>query len=359
MTSVAIIATPDDGSCGIGTYTGSLRSEFPERIDHAHHEIAVGSLNPLGYIRAAIDASTSDADIVHVQHEYGIFGPKSILSWIFFPVLYLACIITQKRIIITLHNAWNAETITPPLATVKKIYVAVNNRMLATVGDELLFLSDNCKSTFTESTNVGDCEVLPHGVQTNEVTGTDSSDAKELFDYSTDDTVIVEPGFVRPEKGSDVFVEIARDIPELEFLLAGGVPDGFEGYDDELMNGAPENVKCTGRLSDERFHAAFEAADLLVLPYREVSQSGIFNFAAAYEVPVVASREDYFERLNEEWGCVKLFDVSKTEEAASAINTVLTDQEEREGLLDGLKAYKTGKTMGVVAEKHVELYRDE
>lgn len=354
MKRITIVSTPDDGTCGIGTYTGVLRRALDD-VSVQFVPIDLRSLNVVHYARAAIKAGTADSDVVHVQHEYGIFGPKSLTSWIFFPLLFLATALTRTPVVLTLHSAWNDTTVDPPLVPLKRLYVALNNKMLALSATHLIFLSENCCERFRDSTSVNSYEVIPHGVQT-ETLELDRAAAKQEFGYDPDDTVVVEPGYVRPEKGQDVFVEMANHLLEYEFLVAGGTQTDAENeFRDGFERKSPSNVQITGCLGNETFHAAFNAADLIVLPYREVTQSGIFNWCVAYELPVLTSDLDYFQHLREKWGCVATFD-TESGDGADRIIELLDDDEKREALISAMGEYKESRTMSSIAGMHRDIY---
>lgn len=355
MTSVTLISTPNDGTCGIGTYTGTLSEELD--VDVSHVTVPLGSWNPISYLSATVEAGKTESNILHIQHEYGIFGPKSLMSWLFFPLLYFVARLQRKRVVVTFHSAWNEETIGPPLVGLKRIYVRYNNALVAKIADHAVFLSKNCKHRFLESASVTSYEVLAHGVQT-ETVEMNQATAKERFGYDPDDVVVVEPGYVRPEKGYEIFLEVADRLEDYEFLVAGGSQtDEDDEYLSNISQTASENVQITGILEDAEFHSAFIAADLILLPYREVTQSGVFNWCVAYGLPVIASDEDYFCNLHEEWDCVALFESGDAEHAETKVRRFMRDEDERERLVGNMEAYRSSQSMDAVADDHVEIYR--
>lgn len=356
MTSATLVSTPDDGSCGIGTYTGNLLADLDGELEVDHVTVPLRSKNPLPYVRGAVRAGLSSKDVIHVQHEYGIFGPKSLWSWVFFPILYLIAGLRGTPVVVTFHSAWNRETIGPPLVLLKMVYVKLNNWLIASGADYSVFLSENCRERFAESTSIGRHEVMAHGVHVDTIEMS-SDEAKREFGYDSDDTVVAVPGYVRPEKGQDVFVEMADRVPEHEFLVAGGTQaDEDESFLREIERSAPENVQITGVLDDREFHAAFNAADLVVLPYREVTQSGVLNWCVAYEVPTLASDEPYFVRLESEWNCVELFDPETPTASADLVRSLLEDDHRREELLGGMRDYGKASSMDAIVEKHARIY---
>lgn len=355
MADVTIVSTPDDGSCGIGTYTGELVGELPDETTIEWVRVPLRSTNPLPYIRGAITAGTGSSSVVHVQHEYGIYGPKSVWSWLFVPVLFALKLITGKKVITTLHSAWNDETIGPPLVPLKRLYVRINNAMLATTTDHGIFLSENAAAAFRQSASLTSEEVLPHGVQT-DTREMSITDASRAIGVDPDETVVVEPGYIRREKGCDAFADIARAYEgNASFLLAGGC-QGSDSYCESIHRTAPENLDITGTLDEDSFHAAFVRADLVVLPYREVTQSGIFNWCAAYAVPVVGSDTPYFRHLADRWDCVEVVDTEDATDAATSIREILHDSDRRAALSTGMRKYRSAASMESVAARHVELY---
>jgi len=355
MADVTMVSTPDDGSCGIGTYTGELIRELTNNTDVDWVNVPLRSANPLPYVQSAIKAGLGDSSVIHIQHEYGIYGPKSLWSWLFFPVLFILATLRNKRVITTFHSAWNGETIGSPLVSLKYIYVAANNTMLAATTDHAIFLSENAATEFRQSVPLESEEVLPHGVQT-DTRELSPSDAKHALGVDPDDTLVVEPGYIRREKGCDAFIDLARVYDDdVSFLLAGGC-QGNEAYCESIRRDAPANVRVTGTLDEDRFHAAFVAADLVVLPYREVTQSGIFNWCAAYEVPVVGSDTPYFRRLADRWNCVAVIDTEDATATAMRVGKLLDDADRRATLVAGMRDYRTAASMDSVAKRHLKLY---
>lgn len=349
---VAMLATGTDQDCGIATYTTTLIDALD--IETERIPLELRSINFLHYLRAGWKAGRTDADVLHVQHEYGIYGPKSIASWVLFGTLWMASLFRDLPVVITFHSAWNDETIDPPLTPLKRLYVALNNRMLAEIADYAFFLSESTRDTFTKSASLDGCEVIAHGVQT-DILPMPQSAAKAEFGYEAEETLVVEPGFVRPQKGYDTFLEIAAELPELTFLIGGGPQDKQdEPYAESIREHSADNTEMTGVLDDDRFHALFNAADLAVLPYDVVTQSGIVNWCVAYEIPIVATDLDRFESLREKYGFPLTFPEGDTTAGVNAVREALDNPSP---LAEGMQAYKEQSGMDEVAATHLESYK--
>lgn len=353
---VTLVSTPDLPTCGVGTYTGELRRRLEELTAINHVSIPIEGVNPYPFIQAAITAGWSDSDVVHVQHEYGLFGPRSVLSWVFFPLLFLLTRLRNLPVVLTIHEAWSSATIESGPYLVKRLYVRAMNYMLAGVADELVFLSDSVKEEFERTVELNHATRISHGVAVAKSLPS-SDDPEATFDIDPEQNVVVEPGYVSHNKGQDVFIRMAERFADVQFLVAGGIrSDRDSAFYETIKDESPENVIITGVLNDTEFHDAFQVADAIVLPYRKSSQSGIFNWAAAHEVPVAGSRCTYFRSLADRYDCIKLFDINDEDEVAQAIERILYDEDLRDRLQEGLKTFKEDESFEQVSKRHVQLY---
>ncbi len=121
--------------------------------------------------------------------------------------------------------------------------------------------------------------VIPHGVLR---PAGDAPLPPELPDY--DGTVVLCFGLVRPYKGIDVLLEAWRGIERAELWIVGAARMDTAA----LHAAAPPGVRFVERFVSEGEAAAlFRRADLAVLPYREIDQSGVLFTALGFGVPLV------------------------------------------------------------------------
>jgi glycosyltransferase involved in cell wall biosynthesis len=82
-------------------------------------------------------------------------------------------------------------------------------------------------------------------------------------------------GLIRPYKGIDVLLEAWRGIEDAELWVVGLPKMDLA----PLRAAAPPGVRFVPRfVADDEIPAFFRRADLVVLPYREIEQSGLFQF---------------------------------------------------------------------------------
>ena len=88
-------------------------------------------------------------------------------------------------------------------------------------------------------------------------------------------------------KGHGPFIEAARELPELEFVLAG---EWWDETGERLSASAPENARLTGYLSDEDLDALFRSAAVYVqASLHEGFGLSLAEAMLAGAVPVVTS----------------------------------------------------------------------
>jgi glycosyltransferase involved in cell wall biosynthesis len=104
--------------------------------------------------------------------------------------------------------------------------------------------------------------------------------------FQTDKQVVLLLGLLRPYKGIDVLLEAWRGIENAELWIAGMPRMDIS----PLRAAASPNVRIVPHfLTDSELAAYFRRADLVVLPYREIDQSGALFAALAFGKPLLLS----------------------------------------------------------------------
>ena len=137
-------------------------------------------------------------------------------------------------------------------------------------------------------------ELTPHPAYTFFAGGrTDREHARRRL--GVDGPVVLFFGLVRAYKGLDVLLRAvaqARARVPVQLLVAGEFYEKRAPYEallDEL--GVRDAVRFEDRyIPNEEVETFFRAADVVVLPYRSATQSGIVQIALAFERPVIVTR---------------------------------------------------------------------
>lgn len=359
--SLTVVTTPGDGSCGIGTYTSDL-------LDHVDADsetvpIPQDDRSIRQFVALAFRAFRASGDVIHVQHEYGLFrrdGSKypGVMGLVFFPLLFFLSSLRDRRVVVTMHSVLDPAADEAPFSV--RLYLLCMHKLMAAGSSHLIFLSPSCATAFRTDIDLASAEysVLPHGVKL-DIPDVERDAAKRRLGYDRDDDVVAIPGFIRPPKGHDIFVEVAERLPEFEFLVVGGARpkgDDFE-FAEQIRTKAPDNVTITGPLPEDEYWTALAAPDLALLPYRVVTQSGTFNACASRELPVLASDADYFTRIENRWGTPETVDITDVGDVVERVRTLVTDDRRRRRLGAAIEAYKHANSFEAVGAEHCRIYR--
>jgi glycosyltransferase involved in cell wall biosynthesis len=160
-------------------------------------------------------------------------------------------------------------------------------------------------------------------------------------------------GLLRPYKGVDVLLRAWEGIEGAELWVVG-MPRMDTA---PLRAGAPPGVQFVERFVSEAESAAlFARADLVVLPYREIDQSGVAFTALGTGTPLLASAVGGLPELAPT-GAVRLVPPGDVEALHAALRALLADPRGREAMARAARAAASGPYgWGTIAERTLALY---
>jgi glycosyltransferase involved in cell wall biosynthesis len=140
-------------------------------------------------------------------------------------------------------------------------------------------------------------------------------------------------GLMRPYKGLDVLLDAWRraQLPDgAELWIVGRPRMDISG----LRAASPPGVRWITRfVSDAELAALFRAADLAVLPYREIDQSGVLYTALAFGTPLLLSAVGGFPEVART-GAAELVPPGDPGALARALGALLGDPARRAALAE-------------------------
>ena len=145
----------------------------------------------------------------------------------------------------------------------------------------------------------GRVSVIPFGINdTVPKSDLSSAEARRRLGINENEKAILFFGRIRPSKGLEYLVAAFRQLSNIKNsyrLIIAGRPDNCESYWSNIQDSIAEDVQ-SGRIllrsefiPDEETEIYFKAADVLVLPYRSIYQSGVMFLAYNFGLPVLAS----------------------------------------------------------------------
>jgi len=302
--------------CGIATFTYDLRQAFlnssnpspeayvmamtnsPNHYDYPEEVIfEINQNSVLDYHRAGEYVNFSDADLVCVQHEFGIYGGDA--------GSYLAHFLSrvEKPIITTLHTV---------LADPKDSYYRSFQQVIK-FSDYLVVMAEKARQLLIKIYDAPEEKIrlIPHGIPLPPPQSQKELKKKLGLEGKK---VLLTFGLLSPNKGIEVVIdalpEILSENPEVVYVVAGATHPEVKKHQGEKyreflkkkaqQNGVLKQVIFVDRfLNLEELKNYIGACDIYISPYwvREQIVSGTLSYTVGMGKPVISTPSWYAEEI--------------------------------------------------------------
>lgn len=234
-------------------------------------------------LKTLIDARRENVELIH-YHFFHYTPMESFCVWL--------AHLFRFPIVITVHDLESFAGHHSNLAA-QRILVRADKIIAHNIASQRELI----KKTNLPTENIS---IIPHGNYLDTIPKTPfKKEARNILQLAPDDHVLLFFGQIKEVKGLDLLLQalpkVITEIPNLKLVIAGKVwKDDFSKYENLVQkNNLQENI-CfhIGYIPDIEVATYYRAADLVVLPYRRIYQSGVLLMAMSYDVPVVVSDLD-------------------------------------------------------------------
>lgn len=201
-----------------------------------------------------------------------------------------------KRLVFTAHNV-NAGKRDATDSWLNRLSL----RIQYTLSDHIFVHTEAMKSELVSGFRILEAKVsvIPFGINnTVPNTSLSSTEAKRRLGLSTSDKAMLFFGNIAPYKGLEyltaAFTELSNKDRSYRLIIAGR-PKGREDYWKTVQQSVTRDevrdrvVARTEYIPDEETELYFKAADVLVLPYTRVFQSGVLFLGYSFGLPAIAA----------------------------------------------------------------------
>ncbi|MGB7220862.1 MAG: glycosyltransferase family 4 protein [Vicinamibacterales bacterium] len=213
-----------------------------------------------------------------------------------------------KKIALTAHNV-NAGKRDANDSLLNRLTLKIQYRL----ADHIFVHTERMKTELLTDFGIGEraVTVIPLGINNSAPnTSLTSAEAKRRLSLDHGEKTILFFGSIGPYKGLDclvaAFQRVAAGHPDYRLLIVGKPKVGTETYFGEVQQAIRRDatreqvVQRIEFIPDEDTELYFKAADVLVLPYTQVFQSGVLVLGYSFGLPVIAAdvgslREDIDE----------------------------------------------------------------
>jgi D-inositol-3-phosphate glycosyltransferase len=243
------------------------------------------------YARLIRYAARSKPEILHILWNNNFeFFDRTIL------MLYYKA--QRKTIALTAHNVNQAKRDSKD-SFLNRLTLKIQYRLC----DRIFVHTQKMKSELLEDFHVPEnaVTVIPFGINNAApCTDLDSSGAKRRLGIKDGERAILLFGRIRPYKGIENMLKAFELLPSNDqanyrLIIAGEPKKGSEEYLRQIQQ-MVEKESELGRIilrfqfvPDEDTELYLKAADVMVLPYKEIFQSGVLFLAYSFGLPVIAT----------------------------------------------------------------------
>lgn len=125
---------------------------------------------------------------------------------------------------------------------------------------------------------------------------------RKKYNLSEDKFTVLSVGQLQTRKGVLDFIEIAKKMPDIQFVWAGDavfgkISNGYKKIKKVISNDLPNNVKFLGLIDREKMNDIYNMADVMFLPsYEELFPMTILE-AMCCDIPILIRDLDIYENI--------------------------------------------------------------
>ncbi|MGA7225427.1 MAG: glycosyltransferase family 4 protein [Candidatus Acidiferrales bacterium] len=242
------------------------------------------------YVRLIRYAASAEPKIFHILWNNRFEYIDRTLVMLYYKTL-------GKKIVLTVHNVNQARRDAKD-SMLNRLTLRIQYRL----ADHIFVHTEAMKKELLEEFQVrgGAVTVIPFGIN-NAVPHTDLTTvaAKRQLGVKDGEKAILFFGRLRPYKGLEhllaAYQQLTTRRADYRLIIAGEPKKGSEEYLDEILQtirGMDRQERMISRfqfIPDRDTELYFKAADVLVLPYKEIFHSGVLFLAHSFGLPVVAA----------------------------------------------------------------------
>lgn len=321
--------------CGIASYTENLAKALAKQDVNVY----IVRMPRFGYKEQSVFENiinripVDKVDLIHVQHEYGLFGG---LNKIFFPALEKL----EKPIVTTMHavGTWGEDI------------------AISVASDKIIVHNQFCAERFAgEKDKVS---IIPHGMTPLQTPLPPKDVCKKRLGIQPEVPVVGYLGYISEYKGLEWLIDAMVDVPNAGLLLGGGWfyeqdTSYIMSLKQRTLELLPNRCQWIGFVPDEDLAMTYGAMDIIVYPSRFMTESGALLTAVSHGKAVIASDLAPVREKAEKGALMTFHD---TPDLTKKIKHLISNLEIREKFEKNATEFTKANSWDSIAKQHIDLY---
>ncbi|MCD8194089.1 MAG: glycosyltransferase [Tannerellaceae bacterium] len=233
------------------------------------------SIDPLSYFRTVKEMKAWKPDVLVISYWMSFFVPG---------YAHVANRMKKHCKVITLiHNAIPHEPrfFDKPMAA-----------LLFRQSDGFIVMSENVKNDLQQLKPGANYLLSPHPLYDHFGQKLPQAEACKQLGISAEKKTLLFFGLIRDYKGLDLLIEAFSRLDDTyQLIIAGECYGSFDKYQQQI-DALPDSSRVVLHnryVQDNELPLLFSASDVLVLPYRSATQSGVVSVAYHFDVPMIGT----------------------------------------------------------------------
>lgn len=304
---------------------------------------------PLSLLRVL--AGVDGLDVLHIHWPHGTYKTWFQLGHVL--IVLCAYRIVKNNIVWTVHELDAYESSRPQVdAWFRRVLMSLC-RCLIVHGD---YTRELIRSEYAFDRQIA---VVRHPAYTGAYPNTiDRASSRDHLAITPGSRVFLYFGYIKPYKGVEDLIRAFASVEDENavLLLVGKPLDDNIRQQIEALAAPDQRIRTVlGYVPDEHVQYYFNAADIVVFPFRHTQTSGSLMLALTFGRPVIAPRIATLPEYIDATSGI-LFDPEKPDDLARALNDAETAPLER--MADAAREQGQRHTWAEMAARHADLYRE-
>jgi len=246
-------------------------------------KVVINSINPFNWIKVGRKIEKENPDLIIVRYWLPFMGPC------FGTILRIAKRNRHSKVVCIADNVIPHEKRFGDIAFTKYFVKPV---------DAFITMSRKVMNDLKKFNTTKSVKLIPHPLYDNFGEKVSKEEARQYLKIDSSASIILFFGFIRKYKGLDILLDAMKlikdqvsGIKDPVLLIAGEFYDDRKIYDDQIARlGLDDSlILKTSFIKNSEVKYYFCAADVVIQPYRNATQSGVTPLAYHFEVPMIVT----------------------------------------------------------------------
>ncbi len=246
-------------------------------------KVCINSVNPFNWIKVGNQIKKENADIIVVRYWLPLMGP--CLG----TILRIAKNNNHSKIVCIADNIAPHE---------KRVGDKPFTKYFIKPVDAFITMSEKVMDDLRQFDKTKPARLVNHPLYDNFGEKVSKDIARKSLGIQEDQFIILFFGFIRNYKGLDILFDAIKILKDKNYsnfnfkvLVAGEFYENRKKYDDQIIRLGIKDylILNTGFIANNDVKYYFCAADVVIQPYRNATQSGVTPLAFHFEIPMIVT----------------------------------------------------------------------